>query len=61
MPATLPGTAWAIGAISVDAASSSPVDVAATTRIGANFSTGVTVIPRRLGWKVIGHLNRQVQ
>jgi hypothetical protein len=37
------------------------VDVAATTRIGANFSTGVTVIPRRLGWKVIGHLNRQVQ
>ena len=61
MPATLPGAAWATGAGSDDAASSRPVDAAATTRSEANFNTGVTVIPRRLGLKVTRRLKRQVQ
>jgi hypothetical protein len=60
-PATLPGAAWLAGAASEDAASSSAVDVAATTRVGANFSTGVTVMPRRLGWKVSGGGNARLQ
>ena len=61
MPATLPGAAWVTGAASDDAANTIPEQAAATTRRGANFSTGVTVIARGLGLKVTGGLKHQPQ